>query len=218
MGRPKNPTTLFCERLKLEGKHSAFMTRVKALQSEGLTKCKSETKARKEFGYCGKFEEGLAAKRQEEMVRLEKLKVARETCRTARADKKIDDFEMALSGLPDKAQDSIEMAWISAHPAMYRQSRQKDKSKPVLLDADDVLYPPHGAAPSRAAVGALQHFANCPAKFFDGVLSEAKKQAGNASAEREAMEDDLAEVERLLKSVRASVRVPDPVNHGALAV
>ncbi len=113
------------------------------------------------------------------------------------------EFEDALVTLPPNAPKSREIDWIEAHPAMMRQSRMKatGKTGPVLITAKDILLAPHGPCPSRAAAVQLQHWANNATKFFEQIMSEAKKKssdgAGGAGTEGE-VDDDLSEVEGLL--------------------
>ena len=119
------------------------------------------------------------------------------------ARKEEEEFELALSKLPANAQRAREIEWIEAHPAMMRQSRMKvaGKTGPVSITAADILDAPHGVCPSRGAAVMLQHWANNAAKFFEQIMSEAKKKssdgAGSTGGDIE-VEDDLSEVEDLL--------------------
>lgn len=112
----------------------------------------------------------------------------------------------AMASLPANAPKSRELDWIEAHPAMMRSSRNKANgygSNTVQITADDVLNAPHGPCPSRAAAVQLQHWANNSTKFFEQIMSEAKKKSsdgtgsGGAGAEG-AVEDDLSEIQDLI--------------------
>lgn len=118
-------------------------------------------------------------------------------------EESIRDFNNALVDLPDKAAVSTEMDWIRTHPAMVRQSRSSDVTKQVIITSRDILYAPHGKAPSKAAVFALQHWVNHPHEFYKQLLSEQKKK-GDAAGANKAEEDlGLPEVERLLKTIQS---------------
>lgn len=130
----------------------------------------------------------------------EQAELSAEEMREAEAERA---FEEALATLPPNAPKAREIEWIEAHPAMMRQSRMKatGKTGPVLITADDVLRAPHGVCPSRSAAVQLQHWANNATKFFEQIMSEAKKKstdgAGGVGTDGE-VEDDLGEVESLL--------------------
>lgn len=136
-----------------------------------------------------------AAKVEEELNALSEEEV--------RAAAEESAFESALLSLPANAPKARELEWIEAHPAMMRQSRMKatGKTGPVLITAADILDAPHGVCPSRAAAVQLQHWANNSTKFFEQIMSEAKKKSsdgsGGSGGESE-VEDDLSEVEDLL--------------------
>lgn len=121
-----------------------------------------------------------------------------------RAKTEEDAFFDALATLPANAPKAREIEWIEAHPAMMRSTRNKANgygSNVVNITADDVLNAPHGPCPSRSAAVQLQHWANNSAKFFEQIMSEAKKKssdgAGSGSTPGE-VEDDLGELEDLL--------------------
>lgn len=121
-----------------------------------------------------------------------------------RAKTEEDAFFDALATLPANAPKAREIEWIEAHPAMMRSTRNKANgygSNVVNITADDVLNAPHGLCPSRSAAVQLQHWANNSAKFFEQIMSEAKKKssdgAGSGSTPGE-VEDDLGELEDLL--------------------
>jgi hypothetical protein len=86
---------------------------------------------------------------------------------------------------------------------MARKDKMKDKTRDVPVTADDVLYAPHGRAPSRAAVNQLIFWANRPAKFFEGILSEHKKVMDGDDKELTARRADvgLAEIQEMLDSL-----------------
>ena len=123
-----------------------------------------------------------------------------------RARTEEEELAEALASLPANAPKSRELDWIEAHPAMMRSSRNKANgygSNTVQILADDVLNAPHGPCPSRAAAVQLQHWANNSTKFFEQIMSEAKKKSsdgtgsGGAGVEG-AVEDDLSELDDLL--------------------
>lgn len=113
-------------------------------------------------------------------------------------------FFDALATLPANAPKAREIEWIEAHPAMMRSTRNKANgygTNVVNITAEDVLRAPHGPCPSRSAAVQLQHWANNSAKFFEQIMSEAKKKssdgAGTGSTPGE-VEDDLSELDDLL--------------------
>lgn len=107
-------------------------------------------------------------------------------------------FEAAVAALPDKANVADEMDWLRAHPAMVRLAQMKDKTKDVVVTAQDVV-----GAPSKAAVYALIHWSGQPHEFFKMVLSEHKKKTQDDDRKKaEQIDVGLEEVARLLKQVR----------------
>lgn len=208
--KKEHPNKIFYRRMRREGRYEAYNKRVKEIMKE--TEAAGERafyshasrQARKEFGYAGpKGERQLEAQYLEQLEKnrlMEKLKAEREEIREER---RVENFESALRELPDSASSAVEIAWIRAHPAMSRKSRGKASVEPVLISAEDVLSPPHGRAPSKAAVHALQYWANHPQKFFEKILDAQRKKDSDEEASEAEADEDLAEVERLLAAVSA---------------
>ena len=125
-----------------------------------------------------------------------------------RARTEEDELAEALATLPSNAPKARELEWIEAHPAMMRSSRNKANgygTNTVQILADDVLNAPHGPCPSRAAAVQLQHWANNSTKFFEQIMSEAKKKSsdgsgagGSGGTGDGAVEDDLSEIQDLI--------------------
>lgn len=120
-----------------------------------------------------------------------------------REERRVENFEESVRTLPDQATAAVEIDWIRAHPAMARLDRQTDKTKQIMISAEDILQAPQGKAPSKAAVYALQHWANRPGEFYKQLLGEQKKKSEDGEGKGIETEEDLAEVERLLKQVSA---------------
>jgi hypothetical protein len=55
------------------------------------------------------------------------------------------------------------------------RSTLKGKPRRVLVKERDILHPPHGPAPSQAAVHMLQHWCNRPEDFFAKMIQEQRK-------------------------------------------
>ena len=120
-----------------------------------------------------------------------------------REETRVLDLEEAVKTLPDKAPIQDEIDWIRSHPAMVRKARLKDAEENVLIDSNDILRPPHGRAPSKSAVYALQHWCNVPNKFFEMILSEHKKiTEDSAQAKAAAKDTGIDEIESMLASVQ----------------
>ena len=130
-----------------------------------------------------------------------KLKPTAQVKREEKEEKrKISDFEEAVAGLPDKAPVQDEMDWIRQHPAMSRKSRMTDKTKDILVEAEDL-----GGCPSKSAAYMLQHWCNAPHEFYKQLLSEHKKMTEADAAKAAAMKDvGLDEVQRLLDQVKGA--------------
>lgn len=115
-----------------------------------------------------------------------------------------EEYEEALMTLPPNAPKAKELEWIEAHPAMMRQSRLQAGSKSsgiVLLMAKDILNAPHGLCPSRSAANQLQHWVNHSQKFFEQIMSEAKKKStgdGAGGDGSETVEDNLDDLDASL--------------------
>jgi hypothetical protein len=115
-----------------------------------------------------------------------------------------EEYEDALMTLPPNAPKAKELEWIEAHPAMMRQSRLQAGAKPsgaVLLTAKDILNAPHGPCPSRSAANQLQHWVNHSQKFFEQIMSEAKKKStgdGAGSDGSDVVDDNLDDLDGAL--------------------
>jgi hypothetical protein len=103
------------------------------------------------------------------------------------ADRRNEDFEQAVRLLPDNAPISAELDWIGAHPAMSRKARQQDTGKDILIGPEDILFAPHGRAPSKAAVVALQHWGNHPEQFYRKLLWQQLNSLATSVAMSRAM-------------------------------
>lgn len=209
MGNPAGETSgtrvRFKERMRREGRIKEFAELQRKLRDEEhLQSTPAQWRAMRMMGYESADKEReleqdfidnchKTAKQRE----VEKLSAERA------ALYKTMDFEGAVATLPDTASSQVEIDWIRAHPAMSRLARQKDKTKDVVLDIDDVVKVSHGVAPSKSAVHALQHWANHPTEFYKSLMSEQKKATeGVSGGSSSAGSDDFSEVERLLMEVR----------------
>lgn len=209
--KPLTPRKMFYLRLDHEGRLADFNKRareiMKELEARGekikrttLPWCRNE--AAKEFGYKGpQIERALYEQREKDKeARLgDKLRTEREEIKKDLAK---EDYDKVLASLPASASDDEEYAWVKAHPAMSRKNRSKNNIDPVLITVEDILYPPHGVAPSMSAVHKLQFFANKPEKLYDGRLEKSLKDKAEKRTEVAETEEDLQAVEQLLLSVR----------------
>lgn len=205
---------LFVKRMHREGRDKEWYATVRKLQEEtGKQFGQIAGEAMRLMGYEGPEQEREIERRyQEEIARRTKTtgEILREEIRAERA---AQNFEEAVAMLPDKAAIQDEMDWIRAHPAMARKARQKDKTKDVNIEVDDILTAPHGKAPSKSAVYALQHWANCPHEFFKQLLGEHKKITEETAAKNAASKDvGISEIERLLDEVRPAETVKVPAS------
>ena len=204
MASNKSVKLLFSERMKRERRYDEFVKRVNAAMEEtGKTWMGAVWPVMREMGYEGpnqeralyqEYLEAQSKKACQGQIQAERDEIRRERIR--------ENFEMALASLPDSASVGAEMDWIRAHPAMIRLSRQNNPSKQVVISADDILSPAHGRAPSKSAVAALQHWANHPAEFFKQMLSEHKKKQEDQAAQYREVDEDLDEIESLLKEIK----------------
>lgn len=214
--REPRVSTMFKQRMQREGRGQELNERVRAVSREtgmgyasalhvvmpqmGFLNSESEIRLYRQHRrkcYESDLEEGLrvSAEREE----LSKAERAEEESH-ARLE---EEFERALSQLPSNAKKWQELEWIEAHPAMMRESRMRaiGKDGPVVITAEDILNAPHGVCPSRAAAVQLQHWANNSVKFFEQIMSEAKKKSSDGSGDEKKsgeVEDDLSEIEGLL--------------------
>ena len=112
------------------------------------------------------------------------------------------DIENALRELnvPSVAQPSVEMEWVSGHPAMMRLDMDETLER-VFITRDDIVNAPAGPPPSRRAVTQLVHWANRPNEFHKQLLGVHKKAefVGDEQAEEEAADMTLQELRALIK-------------------
>lgn len=211
--KPVHPRKLFYQRMEREGRSKKFQARVKEIQT--LTgklwgQARDMVMKEPEWGYSAKTERKL---HEEYLANLHKTSAQQEMDKIRdeiREERKLENFEDALASIPAAtASRQVEIDWIRAHPAMTRKDRQSDKTKPVLIDANDILYAKHGPAPSRAAVQALQHWVNLPHEFHKQLLAEYKKSVEEQQAREAVADTGLSEIERLLKEVEDATREPD---------
>lgn len=197
---------LFGERMQREGRYDAWMARVKQLKAEkGMLNNAALNAAMPEFGYVSAAEERRMA--HEFMDNLHKDSATQEAekiAKTAKVLRKAADLDYAMAGLPDTADTTKEIDWIRSHPAMLRSGQEPTKH--ILITVDDVLHAPNGKAPSRSAVSMLQHWANHAAEFHKNLLSEQKKKADSGGESGgDTGDEDVSEVERLLKEVKGGI-------------
>jgi hypothetical protein len=129
--------------------------------------------------------------------------------RSIRRFKKL--YDAALNALPDKASHAAEIDWIRNHPKMTELDRSNDKNIRLILDHNDIKRPPHGPAPSKAAVHALQHWCNRPDEFYRQMMSEQKKMSvgkdGDVLASNE-LSQEIKDIDALLLALDGAVQ-PD---------
>lgn len=116
---------------------------------------------------------------------------------------KITELSIALSRLPKQTPVGVSIfGWIAAHPALKRFDPAT--AQRVEITAEDVLYAPHGRAPSLEAVAALERFANAPADFWKKWLEvQAKNESKSAGESQEGDDAGVVDVEKMLKEVRS---------------
>jgi hypothetical protein len=113
-------------------------------------------------------------------------------------------FENAVKDLLPNASRDVELDWVYAHPAMRRGQRQDNLTQRVMVTVDDILTPPHGKAPSQAAVNTLVNWVDQPRRFFE--QQDKKHKPGQGAAKTVEEEDmGLEEVKRLLAQVQGAV-------------
>jgi hypothetical protein len=203
MADKQTPRALFVERMKREGREKEWFETVKRLQEEtkkGFSPAANE--AMRLMGYESPDKEReLHAQHLSTLHRsaadVQRGKEQDEMWR----DQEAYDFDAAVRSLPDKAAVQDEIDWIRAHPAMTKKDRSKDALKIIEVDVNDIMCPPHGKAPSKSAVIALQHWVNHPIEFFKSVLSEHKKATESDGGRGSALKDvGLEEVEDMLEN------------------
>jgi hypothetical protein len=218
--KPKRPgvRVMFSMRMKREGRYEEFQSALaEVIKERSATGAVVDTRfatteAMRRMGYQGEAEEKKnhrawersqvkhGAEREEEIIRASQKRQADIAA--------LDDeerqlrFETAVSTLPNAADPIREWEWMGAHPAMMRKDRARTDLKRIELTEDDVLRPPHGPAPSKRAVGQLQHWCNNPREFYKAMIGVHKKQQEGTDGEPLDADEDLAEVERLLKEVK----------------
>jgi len=204
---------MFKQRMKREGRSSELETRVRAvMQSEGLLYGSAMRKEMPAMGFISDDAE-IRLYREHQMTvghlateNFEAMDAEEERLRTAD-----EDYEEALMTLSPNAPKAKELEWIEAHPAMMRQARLQAgsvsgvatgrTSNVVLLTAKDILKAPHGMCPSRSAANQLQHWVNHSQKFFEQIMSEAKKKStgdGAGSDGQETVEDNMDDLDGAL--------------------
>lgn len=172
---PKQPTMakLFGMRMEREGRSKEYNARIKEVMADGKPFFQARILVMKEFGYAGPEAERSFA---EEHKREQRKAVEMEILGEVREEARVKTFEDAIVMITGTASPAAEIEWVRSHPAMSRWDRQRDKTKPVEITADDILYAPHGQAPSRSAVNQLIHWANRPGEFYKQILSEHRKR------------------------------------------
>ena len=196
MAKKMDVRAKFQERMKREGREAEWLAVMKSVRTEtGLKFGQAIWEAMKRMGYQGAdvenrlYNEYLDAQKAKEDADLrEKLGLINQ------------EFEEALKTLPQRADYQAENDWILAHVAMTRRSILPP-GQPVRITASDILHADHGPCPSRAAGIKLQHWANKPDEVYKNLAGVVKKPAGDGETTKEEYDEDLAEVERLLKEV-----------------
>lgn len=196
--KPKSPRAMFVERMKREGRGAEWHSGVKRIMAEqGKTAHQAECILMKEMGY-----EGPAKERELWQTFVESLHKSSERITAERVEaeqapiRRMQTFEAAMLQLPPTASAQEELDWVRAHPAMNRFYHRTDKTKDVILTADDIV-----SAPSKSAAQALQHWVNHPSEFWKQLLGEQKKQTDNGGAGGAGASGDIgiSEIEALLK-------------------
>lgn len=205
------PRKLFLQRMKREGREKDWFATLKRVMAEtGKQFTPASWVAMREMGYVDAATERKLLSDYEANLHHTALRnQIKKEQDIIREERVIEDFEDAVRMLPDDAPDSVVRDWIAGHPAMARLSRQKDKTKAVMITASDLLQAPHGKAPSKSAAHALQHWANCPHEFWKEMLRR-KTVDDVASVEAEAADTTIGDAKRLLAEVasRNSERTP----------
>lgn len=192
---------MFVARMRREGREKEFREKITAaIQATGQRFNQVSWPVMREMGYISAADERDRLRKHEETMHLTSRQLANETIKEEiRAERVIENFEEAVRMLPDKCSVSDEIDWIRAHPAMSRLGRSKNNLKHVDITAEDVLMPPHGRAPSKSAVYALQHWCNMPNEFYKQILAEQKKRQEDGTTPLSGeTEEDLTEVREIL--------------------
>lgn len=189
---------MFLERMRRAGREKEWYVRVKQVMADqNIRYGAAQPIAMKQMG----FENWEAEVKLHEEYLLSLRSTTRVMQEEIREEKKQENFEEVLAGLPNNADPKTEIDWISAHPAMLRKNRQKDATKQILITADDLLTTAAGPAPSKAAIAKLQHWANAPHEFFknytgDKKSIEVEKKEGGGSTDA-----SVEEINALLDSL-----------------
>jgi hypothetical protein len=199
--------TLFCDRLKREGRYKDFMARVKAYMAEhSLRWGQALRPVMIEFGFeSPKKEKALAAQWEAECTTYGvDLKIRKHITKLDEGIR-LDNIEDIISRLPSCANPSVEMDWIRSHPAMCRR-KLNPQADQIKIMPEDLLHAPGGKCPSAAAALMLINYADAPAEFFKQVLTEHKKktEGGEASQTVEGPAD-WAELEKQLEEINGRV-------------
>lgn len=179
---------MFRHRMKREGRSEELNALLREVMNEGLQfSTAMRTVVMPKMGFVSDEAE-IRIYREHQAV-VHHLSIENEVAFDAEEERARTDeqeYEAALLTLPSNAPKAKELEWIEAHPAMMRQSRllatgragASGKPAVVLLTARDILNAPHGVCPSRSAANQLQHWVNHSQKFFEQIMSEAKKKSG----------------------------------------
>lgn len=195
---------LFKARMDREGKLEKFKERVTAhSKATGKAYAAAIWEVMREFGYLGaKIEYQLHKKYERELYLTTDQQQASIIKRKESEAASLKSFESAVATLPSNAPLKMEMDWISAHPAMCRKNRSVRKADVIVITASDVLMPPHGPAPSKAAVYMLQNWANSPQEFYKFLLAGAKKKGEiGGDSPKDDGDDGTDDIDAMLNSI-----------------
>ena len=192
----KSGEKIFKERMWREGRRGEWDKNMKEeMAATGKGPLYASRVVSKKMGYHSLAEEELLAKVSETIG--SKVTMMKEITEETKAKR----FEDALATLPSKASEKAELDWIRSHPAMARRARQPNKMDDILITVDDILHVEHGPAPSKAAVFALQHWANSPTEFFKQILGEQKKKVDEEESGDGIVDMGIVEVKELLEQM-----------------
>lgn len=201
--KPDTLPKLFEQRMDREGRIKEYRARVKAVMDDGLMYNQARRQTMKEFGYAGPDAERAL---NDEYERAKRNAVEREILGEVREETRVRTVEEAIDLVTSTASPACEIEWVRAHPAMSRQARQRDKTKPVNVTADDILYAPHGPAPSRSAVNMLMNWVDRPHDFFKQILAEHRKRVEDGGDSQGSMADPgLGDIQVYLAQIKAMV-------------
>lgn len=196
--KPKSPRSMFVERMKRDGRGDEWHRRVKeVMASQGKTFHQACCVVMKEMGYEGPDKERELWQTFVESLHKTSERIEAERVESEQAPiRRMLTFEAAMMQLPPTASAQEELDWVRAHPAMNRFYHRTDKTKDVILTADDIV-----SAPSKSAAQSLQHWVNHPSEFWKQLLGEQKKQndPGNNGAGGAGSDMGIQEIEALLK-------------------